>query len=375
MRGLRPALLSATALLVLTSADLAAQPPALTLPWTEQPPEPGDFAHLYKAMRPRADFRYEHKFIDVLGCKMAYVDKGQGDPIVFLHGAPESAYVWRNVMPYLEAYGRIIAPELPGHGKSGKPDIDYTFSDYRKYVDGFMTKMGLTNVTFVIHDWGSVLGLDWAANNPDKVRGIAMMEALCAPFYPILSSKEALKRKGKAGAVHHYQLYKSDAAHDLAIKQNLFIEQVMQLHTFRELSQREMDAYREPFRKEEDRKPLFMWAREVGLDGDRPIADAAMKKYNKWLLETNIPVLDVYGFPGEVSEEYDVLWRTERLKNHETAFVGPCLHFIQEDQPDATGRAIAEWYRRNLAPNRNKWFTNASPEGPVPMEASHRRGK
>ena len=213
----------------------------------------------------------------------------------------------------------------------------------------------------VIHDWGSVLGLDWAASHPDRVRGIAMMEALCAPFYPILDSKEALKRKGKAGAVHHYILYKSDAAEDLAINQNLFIEQVMQLHTFRELSQREMDAYRDPFRKAEWRKPLFTWAREVGLDGDRPIADGAMKKYNEWMLQTNIPILEVYGYPGEVTEEYDVKWRAERLKNHEAAFVGAALHFVQEDQPMATGRAIADWYRRNLAEDRNKWYTNPQP--------------
>ena len=222
-------------------------------------------AHMYKALRPRSDFRYTRKTMNVLGTKIAYVDEGQGNPIVFLHGAPESAYVWRNIMPYLEPYGRIIAPELPGHGRSGKPDIDYSFVDYRKYVAAILDELDLNNITFVIHDWGSVLGLDWAASHPDRVRGIAMMEALCAPFYPILDSKEALKRKGKAGAVHHYILYKSDAAEDLAINQNLFIEQVMQLHTFRELSQREMAAYRDPFRKAEWRKPLFMWAREVGL--------------------------------------------------------------------------------------------------------------
>jgi len=323
---------------------------------------------------PRADFRYEYKYVDVEGCKIAYVDKGEGDPIVFLHGAPESAYVWRNVMPYLESYGRIIAPELPGHGRSGKPDIEYTFSDYVKYVDGFMDKLQLSNVTFVIHDWGSVIGLHWAARHPGKVRGIAMMEALCAPFYPIMDSAEASKRLGKAGAINHYKLYKNDAEEGwaLAVDQNLFIEHTMQIHTFRELSQREMDAYRDPFRKPEDRKPMFMWAREVGLDGDRPVTDAAMVGFNKWLLETTIPILDVYAFPGEVTEEYDVMWRAERLKNHEAAFVGTALHFVQEDQPDATGRAIAEWFRRNLAKNRNQWFTKTSPKGPV-LEASFQK--
>jgi len=215
----------------------------------------------------------------------------------------------------------------------------------------------------VIHDWGSVLGLYYASRFPEKVRGVAMMETLCAPFYPIKNIEESLKRKCKAGAIHHYQFYHQDydVAWDLAVNQNSFVEQVMMLHTHRKMSQREMNAYRDPFRKASDRKPLFMWAREVSLEGNRPFTDEAMIQYNKWLVETDVPILDIYGKPGEVTDEYDVRWRAERCKNHEAAFVGVCLHFVQEDQPEATGRAIADWYRRNLAPSRNVWFDDVQP--------------
>ena len=120
---------------------------------------------------------------------------------------------------------------------------------------------------------------------------------------------------------------------DLAINQNMFIEQVMQIHTYRKMTQREMETYRDPFRKPEWRRPLFMWAREVSIEGDVPHTDEAMERYNKWLLEKTIPSLEVYGFPGEVSEEYDVRWRVEHIKNHETAFIGPALHFVQESGP------------------------------------------
>lgn len=294
---------------------------------------------------------------------MAYVDEGEGDPIVFVHGAPESAYIWRNIMPFLQPYGRVVAPELPGHGQSDKPDINYEFADYVKYFDSFIAKLNLTNITLVIHDWGSVIGLYFAARFPEKVRGVAMMESLCAPFYPITNVEESLKRMGKAGAIHHYQLYQDDddVAWDLAVNQNMFIEQVLMLHTHRKYSQREMDAYREPFRKKESRKPLYTWAREVSLEGNRPFTDQAMEKFNKWLVETEVPILDIYGKPGEVSEEYDIKWRAEHVKNHEAAYVGVCLHFVQEDQPEFVGRAIADWYRRNLAPDRHVWYTNAQP--------------
>lgn len=336
--------------------------PVLTLPAAETPSEPGDMARLFTAMVPRSDLRYEKKFIDVLDTRIAYVDEGEGKAIVFLHGAPESAYVWRNIMPYLEPYGRIVAFDLPGHGDSGKPDIKYEFADYRRYVSAIMEALDLgDDIVLVVHDWGSVIGMDWARQNDDRVAGIAMMEALVAPFYPILDSTEGKERIGKAGAVRHYELYHSDAAYELAIEQNLFVEQTMQLHTFRELSQREMDAYREPFRDPDHRQPLFMWAREVGLDGNRPVVDQAMIAYNEWMLETDTKFLDIYASPGEVTEEYDVRWRVEQIKNIDTAYIGVGLHFVQEDQPVAVGRAIADWYRRHFAENPKQWFTNVQP--------------
>jgi len=342
-------------------AQVFAPETSLNLPFNETPGEPGDAARMYEALVPRSDLRYTKKSIQVLDTKIAYVDEGEGNAIVFIHGAPESIYVWRNVMPYLEPYGRIVAFDLPGHGDSGKPDIDYTFVDYRRYVAAILEALDLgDNIVLVIHDWASVFGMDWARQNEERVKGIAMMEALVAPFYPILDVEEGKKRLGKAGAIHHYELYHQeyDKAYALAVDQNLFIEQTMQIHTYRELSQREMAVYRDPFRLTKDRIPLMMWAREVGLNGNRPVVDKAMKDYNKWMLQTEIPILDIYAYPGEVTEEYDIRWRVERMQNLETAFVGVALHFVQEDQPVAVGRAIADWYRRHFAKNKNQWFTD-----------------
>jgi haloalkane dehalogenase len=324
-------------------------------------PEPGDAARWYESQVPSVEFPYEYKFINVNGSNIAYTDQGKGDPIVFIHGAPEQSYIWRNLIPYLLPYGRVITFDHIGHGLSDKPDVKYELPDYVKYTEGFFKAMNLKNVTLVVHDWGSVIGLDYAARHPGNVRGVAMMEALIAPFYPIKDIEAAMKRKGKAGAVHHYLLYQADAGYDLAINQNMFIEQVMQLHTYREMSQREMETYRDPFRKAEWRRPLYMWAREVSIEGNVPHTDVVMERYNKWLVTKTIPTMEVYGFPGEVTEEYDVRWRVERMKNHETAFIGAALHFVQEDQPQQVGRAIADWYRRNLAPDPNVWMTDPQP--------------
>jgi haloalkane dehalogenase len=131
-----------------------------------------------------AEMPYETQFIEVLGSKMAYVEAGEGDPILFLHGNPTSKYLWRNVMPWLEGQGHVIALDLIGMGESDKPDIGYTFAEHSEYLDGFIEALGLEQITLVIHDWGSGLGFDYAQRHPDNVKGIAFMEAVVAPAMP-----------------------------------------------------------------------------------------------------------------------------------------------------------------------------------------------
>jgi len=115
--------------------------------------------------------------LDVLGKRMAYVELGDGDPIIFQHGNPTSSYLWRNIMPLVKHLGRCIALDLIGMGDSEKlEDSDssrYTFAEHSQYFDAALEALGVSqNVTFVIHDWGSALGFDWASRHPDAVKGI-----------------------------------------------------------------------------------------------------------------------------------------------------------------------------------------------------------
>jgi haloalkane dehalogenase len=135
----------------------------------------------------QAEFPYEHEYIEVMGSRMAYVDEGEGDPILFLHGNPTSSYLWRNIMPHVEGQGRIIAPDLIGMGKSDKPEIGYTYAEQYAYLNAFIEALDLQNVTLVVHDWGSVLGMQYARENEDNIKGLAFMEAIVAPGVPIPS--------------------------------------------------------------------------------------------------------------------------------------------------------------------------------------------
>ena len=130
--------------------------------------------------------QYEKKFLEVLGKKMAYIEEGEGDPIVFLHGNPTSSYLWRNIIPHLSGQGRCIAPDLIGMGDSEKLDASgpdsYTFVEHRLYLNELLDQLNVTNnVVLVIHDWGSALGFDWANRNQEAMQGIAYMEAIVRP--------------------------------------------------------------------------------------------------------------------------------------------------------------------------------------------------
>src|SRR5258707_5224836 len=128
-----------------------------------------------------ADFPFAVRHVQVHGARMAYVDEGSGDPIVFLHGNPTSSYLWRNVIPHVRSVGRCIAPDLIGMGRSDKPDIGYRFVDHARYIDGFLQALGLHRITFVVHDWGSALGFDRAIRHASRVRGLPFTGAILRP--------------------------------------------------------------------------------------------------------------------------------------------------------------------------------------------------
>ncbi|MEL7232893.1 MAG: alpha/beta fold hydrolase, partial [Chloroflexota bacterium] len=128
------------------------------------------------------DFPFESRFVDVHGSKMHYVDVGEGAPVLFLHGNPTSSYLWRNIIPHMSDHARCIAPDLIGMGKSDKPDIPYRFDDHYRYITGFIEALDLTNITLVIHDWGSALGFHYAMQHEDNVKGVAFMEAIVRPM-------------------------------------------------------------------------------------------------------------------------------------------------------------------------------------------------
>jgi haloalkane dehalogenase len=285
-----------------------------------------------------AGMPYKKKFAEVDGKKIAYIDEGQGAPIVLLHGNPTSSYLWRNVIPELTGNGRVIVPDLIGQGDSEKLAASlgadrYSFDVAYHYLDKLLLKLGVSeNVTLVIHDWGSGLGFHWAKNHPDAVRGVAYMEAIVMPVswddWP-------------ASAVGVFKGFRSKKGEDLILNRNMFVEAVLPSSVIRGLGEAEMAHYRAPFATPDDRQPTLNWPRQIPIDGEPSYMVELVSGYGKFMATAEFPKLFINADPGSIlvgrQREFCRSWPNQS----EVTVAG--THFIQEDSPVEIGRAVAAW--------------------------------
>lgn len=277
------------------------------------------------------------KTVEVLDARMAYVEEGEGRPVVLLHGNPTSSYLWRDVMPHLSGLGRCIAPDLVGMGGSSKlPGSSYRFGEHRRYLDAFLEAVGVSDdVTLVLHDWGSALGFDWANRHRDAVRGIAYMEAIVRPL---------TWDEWPDDARGIFRALRSDVGEKLVLQRNVFVERVLPGSVLRTLTDEEMDVYRAPFVEPgEGRRPTLTWPREIPLDGEPADVARVVGDYAAWLVTSDVPKLFVDAEPGSIlvgaQREFARSW-----PNQQEVTV-PGLHFVQEDSGPRIGEEVAAWLR------------------------------
>ena len=286
-----------------------------------------------------ANMPYKKSFKTINGKSIAFVDVGEGDPIVLLHGNPTSSYLWRNVIPHLEGMGRVIAPDLIGQGDSDKlPASDgpdrYSFQVAYDYLAGLLDELDANqNVTLVIHDWGSALGFYWAQQHGAAVKGIAYMEGIVCPV-----GWEDWPESARG----IFKGFRSDKGEDLILQRNMFVEAVLPSSVIRKLGSEEMEHYRRAFSTPDDRQPTLNWPRQIPIDGEPEHMVKLVDSYGQWMLEnTSLPKLFINATPGSIltgkAREFCRTWPNQR----EVTVAG--THFIQEDSPDEIGSAVAEW--------------------------------
>ncbi|MAF39910.1 MAG: haloalkane dehalogenase [Chloroflexi bacterium] len=279
---------------------------------------------------------HPRKRITAGGVDISYVDTGSGNPIVFLHGNPTSSYLWRNIIPHLEFSGRCLAPDLMGMGESGSsPNGSYRFADHSALLDQWFEDMGLTsNVTLVIHDWGSALGFHWAKRHSERVKGLVYMEAIVRPV---------TWEEWPDAARQVFQGFRSPAGEDMVLEKNIFVERVLPGSVLRGLTEEEMEVYRRPYLEVgESRRPTLTWPREIPVGGEPADVVQIVSEYAEWLAGSDVPKLFINAEPGAIltgpQREFCRTWPNQQ----EVTVKG--VHFIQEDSPAEIGQSIAGWY-------------------------------
>jgi len=281
--------------------------------------------------------------VDVLDSRMAYHARGEGRPVLLLHGNPTSSYLWRDVIPELSGRGRLIVPDLIGMGDSGKlpnpgPET-YRFTTHREYLDAFVDRVigPAESIVFVLHDWGSALGFDWANRHRDRVRGIAYMEGIVRPI--------ASWDEWSPQATPIFQGFRSDKGEQMILDRNMFVERVLPGSVLRKLTEAEMTEYRKPFLDAGDRWPTLTWPRQIPIAGEPADVVAIVAAYSQWMAANDVPKLFVNAEPGAIligrPREFCRSWTNQT----EVTVAGS--HFIQEDSGPAIGRAVADWMNAN----------------------------
>lgn len=281
---------------------------------------------------------YQRRRIPVLDADMAYIESGEGEPVVFLHGNPTSSYLWRNIIPCIEASSRCLAPDLVGMGSSGtSPHSSYRFIDHVRYLDAWFDTLDLQeNVILVVHDWGSALGFYWAQRHPERIKGLVYMEALVRPV---------TWQEWPESARSLFQAMRSPTGEQIILKKNVFVERILPASVIRHLSDEEMEVYRRPYLEPgESRRPTLTWPREIPIDGEPADVTQIVDGYAQWLAHSEIPKLFINADPGSIltgaQREFCRSWPNQE----EVTVKG--IHFVQEDSPAEIGAAIASFVER-----------------------------
>ncbi|WP_059008129.1 haloalkane dehalogenase [Streptomyces specialis] len=282
--------------------------------------------------------------IDVLDSAIHYEERGQGadgTAFVLLHGNPGSSHLWRGVLPGLGP-GRLLAPDLIGMGRSGKPDIPYLFADHARYLDAWFDALGLERVVLVGHDWGGALAFDWATRHPGRVRGLAFLEAVVKPMAWEDLSPQARERSRTIRA--------PGAGERMVLAENRFLTSAFAAGVLTPVSEEDLAVYLAPYPTPGSRRPILQWARQMPLGGDPAELVARIEEYDAWLAASaDVPklLMTFEGSPTLLIGEEMAAWCAANIASLETVACGPAGHHAPEDRPGEIAAAVRAWADRH----------------------------
>lgn len=280
-------------------------------------------------------FPFAPHYVELDFFRMHYVDVGEGDPLVLLHGDPTWGYLYRRFLPSLATRARCIVPDHMGMGKSDVPAAPYPYR-LRHHIDNLealVVTLGLNDITLAVHDWGGPVGLGVAIRHPQRIKRLILMNTWAFAEWPGGPLPRLL------------EIIRSPRGEAFIMGKNGYVRPALVGTTAHpeHLTETVMEAYVAPFSTPESRRALLSWSRDIPVTADDP-SYAEMQQIENGLEQfRHIPVLLVWGMQDPVLPP-QVLRRWRQLYPHATTHeLEEASHFLQEDAPDRVVHAIAQF--------------------------------
>ncbi|MFO7964854.1 MAG: haloalkane dehalogenase [Desulfobacterales bacterium] len=293
-------------------------PPAFTWPEGAVARTPDSrFSHL-------PDFPYEPKYVDIEDLKMAYVESGQGDPVLCLHGEPTWGFLYRKMIPALSEVGRVIVPDQIGFGRSDKPTLPqaYTYKSFVRWMRTFIRSLALERITLVCQDWGGLIGMRVLSEMPDRFSRLVAMNTGLPTGEPA------------GGAFMAWRKFSQTS-------KELDISRLMSSTVTTGLTDPEANAYASPFPTKKHQTAALIFPRLVPVRPDHP--GAFENRCAKTILEKlDLPVLLAWGEKDTVTRQWEPKLRAV-FRHAAAETIENAGHFIQEDAGEEVASLIRRW--------------------------------
>lgn len=258
--------------------------------------------------------------------EMHFVDEGQGEPLVMLHGDPTWGYLYRNFIPSLARQYRCIVPDHMGMGKSAVPQDRslYHLEQHVSNLEALLLSLDVRDLTLVLHDWGGPVGLGFATRHPERIKRLILLNTWAFAPWPAGPFPRLL------------ELIRSARGESFVLQKNGYLEPAIRGTTYHpeHLTETIMQAYRAPFPTPESRLATLCWSQDIPVQ-ETDVSYAEMKRIEQHLpLFRHIPLLLVWGMLDPVLPPAVLrLWQ-QVYPQAETYELEDASHFLQEDAPE-----------------------------------------
>jgi haloalkane dehalogenase len=280
-------------------------------------------------------YPFAPRLFDAGGFVMHYVDEGEGEPVLMVHGDPAWGYLWRKFIPALSRKRRVMVPDHMGMGKSDAPDAPYPYllRHHIANLESLVLSLGLSDITLVVHDWGGPVGLGFAVKHPHLVKRLVLTNTWAFARWPGLPFPKLI------------EMIRSPRGEQFVLEKNGYVARAMAgtVNYPEKITPEVMNAYLAPFPTPESRKALLCWSRDITVGEGDPSWDEMKHIEDNLPLFGDIPVLIVWGMldpvlPPHVLEMWKSVYPRARAVE-----IPDASHFLQEDAPDAVLEAIVEF--------------------------------